>query len=191
MNSKELLISQYIDDELSLPEKAEFVEEISADRAFAREALALVRQEIRLSEDLVFLPPGGQKAPKTRPRRRALRWAAAPLALAACLAFLLLARPAKSPAPAAPALVAHRFVIYRPDAASVELSGNFNNWSPIPMRPAGNGGYWEAVVSLPAGEYRYSFVVGRGLRVPDPTLLAREGDGFGGENSILRVVAPG
>ena len=41
----EHLISQYIDDELSLDDKIEFVREVHGDAAFTEEAVALLAQE--------------------------------------------------------------------------------------------------------------------------------------------------
>ena len=40
---------------------------------------------------------------------------------------------------------------------------------------------------MPAGEHRLCYIIEGGKRIPDPTILAREKDDFGGENSILEV----
>lgn len=190
MNIKEPLISQFIDDELSLGEKRDFLVELARDPAFAQEALALVEQEIRLDSEPFFAietPPESLAAP-----RRLLPGGRAALALAASILLLVLGgffHAYITRAPQGPALVAHRFVLYRPDAPQVEISGSFNGWRPVAMRPAGNSGYWEAVLNLPPGESRFSYLVGRDGRIPDPTVLAREADGFGGENSILNLEA--
>ncbi|MBU2488039.1 MAG: glycogen-binding domain-containing protein [Proteobacteria bacterium] len=188
MNIREPLISQFIDDELSLGEKRDFLAELARDPVFAGQALALVDQEILLDSDPVF----AVEAP-AMPAPRCLRFpsrSAMALALAAAMllvSFGVLFRAHLSDAPKGLATVSHRFVLYRPDALGVEISGSFNGWTPVAMSPAGSSGYWEAFLDLPPGEHRFSYLVGPDGRVPDPTLLARENDGFGGENSILKV----
>jgi 1,4-alpha-glucan branching enzyme len=81
--------------------------------------------------------------------------------------------------------VPYRFVIYQPDAEKVEITGSFISWDTIPMKKMGASGYWEIVVDLDQGEHRYSYILENGERIPDPTILTREKDDFGGENTIL------
>ena len=57
----------------------------------------------------------------------------------------------------------------------------------IPMKKMGVSGYWEATVDLYPGEHHYSYILEGGRRIPDPTILTREKDDFGGENSILDI----
>ena len=52
---------------------------------------------------------------------------------------------------------------------------------------SGASGYWEAVLEVPAGEHRLCYIIEGRIRIPDPTILIREKDDFGGENSILAV----
>lgn len=47
------LISMYIDDELDLDEKIVFVETVHEDKNFKNEAVNLLRQEKRISADVV------------------------------------------------------------------------------------------------------------------------------------------
>ena len=55
---KAYLISQFIDDELSLDEKCEFVETVHASRGFKQETVDLINQEKLLRGDVVtFVPP--------------------------------------------------------------------------------------------------------------------------------------
>jgi len=82
----------------------------------------------------------------------------------------------------------HRFVIYNPGASKVEISGSFIDWEVKPLTRIGASGYWQIEMDIPKGEHRYTYIVG-GERVADPTILAREQDDFGGENSILFVGA--
>jgi 1,4-alpha-glucan branching enzyme len=83
----------------------------------------------------------------------------------------------------------HRFVIYQPEAKQAEIIGSFTNWAPVAMEKVGDSGYWAISLELPAGEHRYSYLLENGQQVADPTILAREQDDFGGENSIIKVAA--
>lgn len=61
------------------------------------------------------------------------------------------------------------FFITVPGAKQVELQADFNGWgkTPLPLH-AYSKGYFETSVALPAGEYKYVFVVD-GQDMPDPT----------------------
>jgi 1,4-alpha-glucan branching enzyme len=83
--------------------------------------------------------------------------------------------------------LAHRFVIYAPDVSTVGISGTFTGWDVVPLTRLGHSGYWEARLILPQGEHRFSYVMEGGRRLPDPTVLLKEHDDFGGVNSILQV----
>ncbi len=50
------------------------------------------------------------------------------------------------------------FTFFRPEASQVHLAGDFNGWqeNSLPMTPSGNG-YWTAIVSLPAGEFKFRY----------------------------------
>jgi serine protease AprX len=73
-------------------------------------------------------------------------------------------------------------------AASVGLLGSFNQWSPHGYAlhsPA--AGLWQITLPrLPAGQYRYKFLVD-GRLMEDPENPNRLEDGYGGFNSILDV----
>lgn len=81
----------------------------------------------------------------------------------------------------------NRFVIYRPDVTRAEITGSFTNWQRIPMQAVGSSGYWEIVLALPEGEHRFSYILDGQDSFPDPTILTREQDDFGGQNSVLLV----
>ncbi|MBI9074618.1 MAG: glycogen-binding domain-containing protein [Desulfatibacillum sp.] len=191
MNLNELLISQYIDDELSLKDKARFLEELAREPEYSQEAIALVRQEVLMDEaeenlldqadDMTF--PASPVERSYFPKGKIFKIVGT-VAVAACalVAFLVLLQ---SPSPSEG--VPHRFVLYMPDAGRVAISGSFNGWNSLPMEQPGQSGYWEAVLVLPPGEHRFSYLVEESKRVTDPTILAREYDGFGGMNSILKV----
>lgn len=51
------------------------------------------------------------------------------------------------------------FVMPAPNAKSVAVVGNFNNWSPTPLSDPDGDGIWTARIPLPPGRYEYAFVV--------------------------------
>lgn len=75
-------------------------------------------------------------------------------------------------------------------ARRIALAGDFNDWdSETDMFAQGADGVWRAkIAALPAGEYRYKFVVDGTVWVEDPSNLMKRSDDFGGFNSILKVV---
>jgi 1,4-alpha-glucan branching enzyme len=79
------------------------------------------------------------------------------------------------------------FIIYRPDISKAEISGSFTGWQPRTMNRIGDSGYWEVELALPGGEHRFSYILEGRRHIADPTVLIREKDDFGGENSILSV----
>ncbi|MBN1504413.1 MAG: alpha amylase N-terminal ig-like domain-containing protein, partial [Candidatus Eisenbacteria bacterium] len=74
-------------------------------------------------------------------------------------------------------------------AESVTLAGSFNNWSreaqPMTLNPA--TGAWTVTIELMEGEYQYKFVVDGSKWFQDPAQELKAPDGFGGDNSVLRV----
>ena len=55
------------------------------------------------------------------------------------------------------------------------------------MERLSSSGYWAVTLNLFEGEHRYSYLVEDGQQIADPTVLSRERDDFGGENSIIEV----
>lgn len=183
----EELQSLYIDDELDLDGKIIFVEKIHGDRHYKDETVELLWQEKQLRNPPPVRVPEAVFPSINRPERR-LRRRIIVLAgglAAAVLAFLTIwtSLPLQTQAHR----IAHRFVVYLPDAGQAAIAGSFNDWQTMPMHKAGPQGYWEISLDLPPGEYRYSFILDDGRRVADPTVWAREKDDFGTENSILDV----
>lgn len=177
------IISQFIDDELTLDDKIVFVEGLHASQGLTAETLVLLRQEKLLRADAVTCLP--RSAPQLRRRfswrfLRPLGFAAAGVAAALLILFWPFA-------PAGPPESPYRFVIYRPDAERVDITGSFTGWKAVSMRKAGPTGYWEYTVALPHGEYRFAYLLEDGERLPDPTLPARENDDFDGVNSVLSI----
>jgi hypothetical protein len=179
-------ISMFIDNELGLDEKIEFLKNIHEDKNTYKDAVELLEQEKFLRPDPVCSPAVEYKEKRNwfglfnfKP------FIALASATAAVAIFVLLMFPfhqnSISDQP-------HRFIIYNPDANKVEISGSFIEWKVLPLSRIGSSGYWQIELNIPEGEHRYTYIVG-GERVADPTILAREQDDFGGENSILFVGA--
>jgi hypothetical protein len=178
------LISQYIDDELDLDEKIVFVETVHEDKAFKEDAVDLLQQEKLIRAEVVDRMPVIQI--REEPRSWHLKLFRPLAALSAGLATAAILWLTLWPSPE-PSLRPWRFVIYQPDAQGVELAGSFSSWKRIPLKHAGNSGYWEITLELPEGDHRFSYIIEGSRRMADPTITVRETDDFGGENSILTV----
>ena len=78
-----------------------------------------------------------------------------------------------------------RLTLRAPDAARVEIAGDFNDWRLMPATRSANG-VWYADLRIAAGQYRYAFRVdGREWRVPDGATAVD--DGFGGKSAWITV----
>jgi hypothetical protein len=184
----EHLISMYIDNELDLNEKIEFVETVHADAAYKAETVDLLSQEKHLRQKPVDdIPP---LVFQTSHRRRGFQWLRplmVGLSCAAVIAFVIVVLAPNSHFEMKQLTKPYRFIIYRPNVSSVEISGSFTDWQPRTMSRIGNSGYWEAELELPSGEHRFVYLLNGRQRITDPTVLIREKDDFGGENSILNI----
>ena len=180
---QDYLISMFIDDELDLDNKIEFVETVHADRNFKDETVGFLRQEKVICAEVVdHIPPVKVQLKEKAgfPLWRPMTIFASGLAAALILLFVI--QPPKEPLS-----TAHRFVIYQPGVEQVEITGSFTDWRSLPMTRAGAGDYWEITIDVPVGEHRFSYILEGDQRLADPTILIREKDDFGGENSILEV----
>jgi hypothetical protein len=185
------LISLFIDDEMDLDEKIVFVETVHNNRRFSQETVALLEQEKTLRVLPARMPATVMPQPRVAPKFswssliRSWRQPMAGFATALILiglGFLLM--------PDRPILTEpaeHRFVLYLPQANQAEIVGTFTDWNPVPMQKIGASGYWSLTLKVPRGEHRYSYLVEDGNRLVDPTVVAREHDDFGGENSVIIV----
>jgi len=72
-----------------------------------------------------------------------------------------------------------------PRALKVELSGDFTDWTPLPMR-ALNGGAWELVLPIAPGTYRVSVRVDGGPWSAPPGLVP-VADEFNGEVGVVVI----
>ena len=77
------------------------------------------------------------------------------------------------------------FNVYSPDSKSVEVAGEFNNWTPAKMKK-GEQGVWSIKLKLAAGTYQYKFVFDGSWEI-DQANPNRVPDGQGGENSVKNV----
>lgn len=185
--------SMYIDNELDLGEKVQFIEKIRSEEPFFQETVDLLLQEkmLRIQPEKVLIPAETRTrhdlknwfARFFRPIVRPIIYGGAGFAFATLL-LLLITRSTVSPDQSS---AVNRFVIYEPGASQVELTGTFNGWQRVAMQQIGTTGYWELNLQLPSGEYRFAYILDGSRRMADPTQPARERDDFGGENSILKV----
>jgi hypothetical protein len=86
-------------------------------------------------------------------------------------------------------LVVH-FELAAPEARNVALVGSFTQWesSRLEMTDPNGDGVWEISVRLKKGSiYTYNFLVDGSLWVVDPAAAAQIDDGFGGQNSVIRL----
>jgi hypothetical protein len=80
------------------------------------------------------------------------------------------------------------FVFVAPQARSVALAGDFNDWDAarVLMRREASG-LWTVDVPLTPGRYRYVFVVDGRRFVADPAAPRAAGDDFGTPTSVVTV----
>ena len=179
------LISKFIDDELDLDEKIGFVDRVHRDRFFKDESIELLEMEKILRADVVdHIPSLKIKIKKKRVAsvfRSVALWV--PVAAAVLIAFFIFDYPRPLPT------TSHRFVIYQPDVTTAEIAGTFTGWRRVPLHRIGASGYWEITISLPNGEHRFTYILDGEKKFADPTVVARERDDFGGQNSIISVEA--
>ena len=186
-------ISMFIDNELDLDEKIDFLQKIHAEKGFFEESIDLLNQEKILRSDVVSLVP---IVTFEKERRFFIFRYLTPIfrvvevgAIAAIIIFFVFTfQWGKNDAPISNA-ISKRFVIYQPEASSVQISGSFTNWNNVPLKMDGTSGYWEIELDVPKGENKYVFILGENKKIADPTILMREKDDFGSENSVLVVEA--
>jgi hypothetical protein len=86
-----------------------------------------------------------------------------------------------------------KFVLVAPQAATVSVVGDFNNWDTqaTPMTRTPTGGTWSVAIPLRPGRHVYAFVVnganGTTQWVADPTAPLAPEDGLGAPNSVVLV----
>ena len=148
---------------------------------------ARVMQEIADDAGPVAAP-----RPRFALRRGVGRWPW--LAAAAALGAVLIARPwsnGDSAGGGGGGLSPFQFVLVAPQASSVALVGDFNDWDPAraPMQTA--QGVWATTVPLPPGRYRYAFLVNGVEWRADPAAPRARDDEFGTPSSVITVGGTG
>src|SRR4051794_29733358 len=80
-----------------------------------------------------------------------------------------------------------QFVLVAPQAASVSLVGDFNDWDPkrSPMQTA--QGVWATALRLAPGRYRYAFLVNGTEWRADPAAPPARDEEFGTPGSVVTV----
>lgn len=129
-----------------------------------------------------------------RPRTVRVTPAVGALAMAAMAAVVLLVGSMLSngQAPVADAPTGTRvtrFVFIAPEASSVQVTGDFVDWSPdgLALQEERGTGVWTVDVPLEPGVYQYAFIVDGDEWRPDPRAVSQVDDGFGRENSVVIV----
>lgn len=82
-----------------------------------------------------------------------------------------------------------QFVLVAPDAHSVSVVGDFNNWglNDTALVAENHNGVWSVSAPVKAGVHRYAFLVNGKQYVADPTAPRASGDDFGMPSSALVV----
>jgi hypothetical protein len=117
-------------------------------------------------------------------------WAAA---LAAGVVAIVTVGVLRSRTPVMPAsgvpLEPVQFVLVRPDARTVAVVGDFNDWglNDSALVATNHQGVWSVTAPVPAGVHRYAFVVNGKEWVADPSAPRSAGDDFGMPSSALVV----
>lgn len=152
-----------------------------------RRAIAELRRPVALDAEvergaLARIRAG--RGPVQRPAR--LAWLGA--ALAAGIAFLLLARPPRPPGPTIPGT---RPVLIRlaAPASRVAVVGDFNDWDPAatPLRRGVDGATWTVELHLKPGRYHYTFLIDGRRWANDPSGPRAVESDFGAPVSVLTV----
>ncbi len=87
-------------------------------------------------------------------------------------------------------MVEVRFSLEAPEASSVTLAADFNEWSGLehPLSRSAQDGSWEICVRLKRGRaYRYNFVIDGQKWIADPRAQIIQDDGFGNQTSSLTI----
>jgi 1,4-alpha-glucan branching enzyme len=82
-----------------------------------------------------------------------------------------------------------RIIFFSPEASSVALIGDFNQWGQrdVTMAQSTDRGIWEFSVALAPGVYHYNLLVDGERWLANPKSSTLVPDGFGGYNSVLVV----
>jgi hypothetical protein len=117
-------------------------------------------------------------------------WAAALAAGIVAVATIGLLRPRQNTASGIGPIPV-QFVLVAPDARSVAVVGDFNNWglNDTALVAENHNGVWSVSAPVKVGVHRYAFLVDGKQYVADPTAPRSSGDDFGMPSSALVVEA--
>lgn len=80
------------------------------------------------------------------------------------------------------------FAYFRPGARQVQLAGDFNGWQPDRHDlTRDEEGWWRVRLVLPAGDYRFKYLIDGQIWEADFAAYGVENDRHGGWNSVLWV----
>ncbi len=198
----ERMIDPYLSGDLEKKERARFeahLENCAVCREGVTQFEALDGLLDRASEWKVEAPPYfAQRVMANLPARQAsgiLSWrflhpivAAASLVLAIGVGFL--ARDMlPGPQPIGVSAQQVRIIFFSPEADSVALIGDFNEWGQreVTLAQGSDRGIWEFSLALTPGVYHYNLLVDGERWVANPKSSTLVPDGFGGYNSVLVV----
>lgn len=198
----EKLVDPYLAGEMSQADRRRFeghLEKCGHCRETVSEFQALDAMLDRASEWGVAPPPYLKESVMAnlpaRPATGLLSWrflhpvaAAASLILALGLGFL--ARdmfPGQEQAAVRSQQV--RIIFFSPEASSVALVGDFNEWGQreVTLAQSSDRGIWEFSMELKPGVYHYNLLVDGERWLANPKSSTLVPDGFGGYNSVLVV----
>lgn len=116
-------------------------------------------------------------------------WAAAVAASVVAVAALGVIRGRPQHRVTAAPLEPVQFVLVAPNAESVAVVGDFNDWGlgDSALVATNHQGVWSVTAPVPAGVHRYAFVVNGKQWVADPSAPRSAGDDFGVPSSALVV----
>jgi hypothetical protein len=82
-----------------------------------------------------------------------------------------------------------QFVLVAPEASTVTVAGDFNDWNPAatPLQPVRAGGLWMVSLPLSPGRYEYAFIVDGKSWIADPGAPTAVESDFGQASSVVTV----
>jgi len=118
-------------------------------------------------------------------------WAAALAAGVVAVVSLSIVRPGQKHVNIAGQAIPVQFVLVAPDAHSVAVVGDFNNWglNDTALVAENHNGVWSVSAPVHTGVHRYAFLVNGKQWVADPTAPRAADDDFGQPSSALVVEA--
>ncbi len=168
-------------------------EECGECRSRFESALSLVDAHTRIEKPSPFLSSRiNERFLGTKPTARGRLPLYSSLAAALAIALIavgLLIGPFRSGRGTGTELLV-KFTLEAPTAKRVHVVGDWNDWNATanPLHDDDSDGIWETDIKLDAeGEYRYQFYIDDSEWVADPKAPLKIDDGFGGQNSILRI----